>query len=307
VRQRFNRRQLCGLLVAALFVRAVARPAYATGPRAANAVIGRLEYHTVGTEDNLLEIARRHDLGYIETVAANPGIDPWLPGPGRTLVLPKAHVLPDAPYRGIVINLPELRLYYFGDGSGPVITYPIGVGRRGRETPIGATQIVRKRAAPTWTPPPSIRAERPELPAFVPPGPDNPLGDFALDLGWRHYVLHGTNRPYGIGRRVSSGCIRLYPEDIERLFAMASVGMPVAVVDQPLKLGWSEGELYMEVHPDAPEGDQLEIRGWFTPAPIPDLEARVRTFAGAAAERIDWPAVRAVARSKRGIPVQITF
>ncbi len=120
-------------------------------------------------------------------------------------------------------------------------------------------------------------------------------------------MLHGTNRPYGIGRRVSSGCIRLYPEDIERLFQMVSVGTPVTVVDQPLKLGWSEGQLYMEIHPDALEGDQLEHRGWFTPAPVPDLEAPVRTFAGAAAGRIDWPAVRAVARSKRGIPVRITI
>ena len=273
----------------------------------ANAVIGRLEYHTVGAKENLLLIARQNDLGFIETVAANPGIDPWLPAPGRTLVLPKAHILPDAPHEGIVINLPELRLYYFNGNDAPVITYPIGVGRRGRETPIGSTKIVRKRPAPTWTPPPSIRAERPELPASVPPGPDNPLGDFALDLGWRHYVLHGTNKPYGIGRRVSSGCIRLYPEDIENLFAMVKVGTPVTVVDQPMKLGWSDGRLYMEVHPDALEGDQLEHRGWFTPSPVPDLEERVRAFAGAASGRIDWPAVRAVARSKRGIPVQITY
>lgn len=304
--QLISRRELCASLLAALSLRAAVGPAHAAGPRDANAVIGRLEYYTVGTKENLLLIARQHDLGYIETVAANPGIDPWLPQPGRTLILPKAHILPDAPYKGIVINLPELRLFYYADGAAPVITYPIGVGRRGRETPLGSTRIVRKREAPTWTPPPSIRAERPGLPPFVPPGPDNPLGDFALDLGWQNYVLHGTNRPYGIGRRVSSGCIRLYPEDIERLFMMVSVGTPVTVVDQPLKLGWSQGQLYMEVHPDALEGDQLEHQGWFTPGPIPDLEDRVRTFAGPAARRIDWPAVRAVARGKRGIPVQIT-
>ena len=305
MQQLVNRRELCALLVAALSARATAWPAHAAATP--NSVIGRLEYHTVAAGENLLLIARQHDLGYIETVAANPGIDPWTPAAGRTLVLPKAHILPDAPRKGIVINLPELRLYYFGDGMRPVITYPIGVGRKGRETPIGSTQIVRKREAPTWTPPASIRAERPDLPASVPPGPDNPLGDYALDLGWRSYVLHGTNRSYGIGRRVSSGCIRLYPEDIERLFAMVSVGTPVTVVDQPLKLGWSNGWLYMEVHPDAAEGDQLEQRGWFTPAPLPNLEERIRAFAGAQAARIDWPSVRAVARSKRGIPVQITF
>lgn len=272
----------------------------------ADAVIGRLEYVSVEAGENLLLIARRHDLGYIETVAANPGVDPWLPGAGRTLILPKAHILPNAPRKGIVINLPELRLYYYGNGGSLPITYPIGVGRKGRETPIGSTQIVRKRAAPTWIPPASIRAERPELPAVVPPGPDNPLGDFALDLGWHSYVVHGTNRPYGIGRRVSSGCIRLYPEDIERLYAMVSVGTPVTVVDQPLKMGWSDGQLYIEIHPDAAEGDQLETRGWFISAPIPDLETRVRAFADSQADRIDWPIVRAAARGKRGVPVRIT-
>ncbi len=301
-----GRRRLCGILLAALALRATPGPARAAAPAPKDALIGRLEYYTVGPHENLLLVARKEDLGYIEIVAANPGIDPWLPQPGRTLVLPKAHVLPDAPYRGVVINLPELRLYYYDDRTAPVITYPIGVGRKGRETPIGTTTIVRKRKSPTWTPPASIRRERPGLPPFVPPGPENPLGDYALDLGWPSYVVHGTNRAYGIGRRVSSGCIRLYPEDIEHLFAMVSVGTRVTVVDQPMKLGWARGQLYLEIHPDALEGDELELRGWFTPAPVPDLEARVRAFAGAQAHRIDWPTVRAVARSKRGIPVKIT-
>lgn len=294
-------------MVMVLCWQAVPRPADAGPPAPANTVIGQLEFYTVGARENLLLIARQQDLGYIEMIAANPGVDPWLPQPGRTLILPKAHILPDAPRKGIVINLSELRLYYYGDGAGTVITFPIGVGREGRETPVGTTRIVRKREAPTWTPPPSIRAERPGLPLSIPPGPDNPLGDFALDLGWTNYVLHGTNKPYGIGRRVSSGCIRLYPEDIEQLFALVPVGTPVTVVDQPLKFGWSNGQLYMEVHPDPLEGDQLEQRGWFTPEPVPDLEERVRSFAGAAVNRIDWPVVRAAARSKRGIPVQITF
>jgi len=275
-------------------------------PDVADAVIGRLEYHRVESGETLLVIARRHNLGFIEVVAANPGIDPWLPRAGSTLVLPKAHLLPNAPRRGIVINLSELRLYYFGEAGGPAITHPIGVGRMGRETPIGTTQIIRKQTAPTWVPPASIRAGRPDLPAFVPPGPDNPLGEYALYLGWRSYVIHGTNKAYGIGRRVSSGCIRLYPEDIEQLFATVPVGTPVTVVDQPVKLGWSRDQLYMEIHPDPVEGDQLEERGWFTSAPLPDLEERVRAFAGAAAARIDWPIVRAAARRKRGVPVQIT-
>jgi len=302
-----DRRRFCGLFLMAACYVAVAGPAKGTSAEAVDSIIGQLEYYRVKGHENLLDIARLHDLGFIELVAANPGVDPWIPGQDRTLVLPKMHLLPNAPREGIVINLPELRLYYFGDGTGAVVTYPIGIGREGWETPNGVTRIVRKREAPTWTPPASIRALRPWLPLTVPPGPSNPLGDYALDLGWSNYVLHGTNRPYGIGRRVSSGCIRLYPEDIERLFSMVSVGTPVTVVAQPLKLGWSEGQLYIEVHPDAQEGDQLERRGWFAPAPLPQFEERVQAFAGTQAHRIDWPAVRAVVRRKRGIPVQVTF
>ena len=208
--------------------------------------------------------------------------------------------------RGIVINRPELRLYYFGDGAGQVVTYPIGVGRQGRETPLGSTSIAAKRESPTWRPPPSIRAERPELPASVPPGPENPLGLFAMNLGWQNYVIHGTNKPYGIGRRVSSGCIRLYPEDIERLFDRVEINTPVMVVDQAVKLGWAGGELYMEIHPTVAEGDELEEKGWYTPTPVPELKERVLKAAGTHAARIYWPAVARAEQAKRGIPVRIT-
>ena len=271
-----------------------------------NDIIGSNQYYQVKEKETLLDIARLHDLGFIELVAANPGVDPWLPGLGRTVLLPTQHLLPGAPRRGIVINLPELRLYYFGDGSRPAATYPIGVGRLGRETPLGSTSVVAKRKDPVWIPPQSIRAERPELPAAIPPGPDNPLGLYALNLGWPSYVIHGTNKPYGIGRRVSSGCIRMYPEDIERLFETVAMGTPVTVVDQPVKLGWSEGELYLEVHPTVEEGDELEARGWFIPIPVQRLKERVIEAAGRSASRIYWPSVHRAARAKRGIPVQIT-
>lgn len=269
-------------------------------------IIGAIQYYKVREEETMLDIARLHDLGFIELVAANPGVDPWLPGVGRTVMLPKAHLLPDAPRRGIVINLPELRLYYFGDGSGPAATYPLGVGRLGRETPLGSTSIVAKRKDPIWVPPESIRAERPELPLAVPPGPENPLGEYAMNLGWPSYVIHGTNKPFGIGRRVSSGCIRMYPEDVERLFEIAEIGTPVTVVDQSLKLGWSNGELYLEVHPDVTEGDELEARGWFTPTPVPGLRERVLRAAGPAAVRVYWPSVYRAAMAKRGFPIRIT-
>jgi len=278
----------------------------AIGEELRDDIIGGNEYYQVKDGETLLEIARLHDLGFIELVSANPGIDPWIPQIGRTILLPSEHILPDAPRSGIVINRPELRLYYFGNDKGAAATYPIGVGRQGRETPLGSTSIAAKRENPTWTPPPSIRAERPELPATVPPGPDNPLGLFAMNLGWRNYVIHGTNKPYGIGRRVSSGCIRLYPEDIERLFDDVEIGMPVMVVDQAVKLGWSGGELYMEVHPTVAEGDELEEQGWYMPTPVPGLEDRIRETAGRHAARIDWPAVARAEQAKRGIPVRIT-
>ncbi len=278
----------------------------APGVEARDDIIGSNEYYRVKEGETLLEIARLHDLGFIELVTANPGIDPWIPETGRTVLLPSEHILPNGPRQGIVINRPELRLYYFGDGTGPVVTYPIGVGRQGRETPLGSTSIAAKRANPTWTPPPSIRARRPELPATVPPGPENPLGLFAMNLGWQNYVIHGTNKPYGIGRRVSSGCIRLYPEDIERLFDTVKVGSPVMVIDQAVKLGWAGGELYIEAHPTVAEGDELEEKGWYTSTPVPGLKELILNAAGRHAVRIDWPAVARAEQAKRGIPVRIT-
>lgn len=277
-----------------------------SGQQARDDIIGANRYYQVREDETLLEIARLHDLGFIELVSANPGLDPWIPEQGRTVLLPGMHILPDAPRRGIVINRPELRLYYYGDGTGPPVTYPIGVGRLGRETPLGSTSVVAKRENPAWTPPPSIRVERPELPATVPPGLDNPLGLFAMNLGWRNYVIHGTNKPHGIGRRVSSGCIRLYPEDIEQLFDIVDVGTPVMIVDQEFKLGWSAGELYMEIHPTVAEGDELEEKGWYMPTEASGLKERILEAAGIHAARIDWQTVTKAERTKRGIPVRIT-
>lgn len=303
----FRQSQWRGILAAA----GLAAAALSAGPPVLaepgqNDKIGAIQYYEVREDETLLDIARLHDLGFIELVSANPGMDPWLPPRGRTVLLPKEHLLPDAPRKGIVINLPELRLYFYGDGSEEPRTWPIGVGREGRETPLGSTSVVAKRKDPVWVPPASIRAERPELPDAVPPGPDNPLGSYALNLGWPTYVIHGTNKPYGIGRRVSSGCIRMYPEDIERLFGIVEMGLPVTVVDQPVKFGWFEGELYMEVHPTIEEGDELEAKGWFVPTPVPDLDERVIEEAGEDAPRLYWPSVRRAAEAKRGTPVRIT-
>lgn len=301
------RRTPAGVLAASLLIFACLTVSGARGAEARDDIIGENKYYQVMEGDTLLEIARLHDLGFIELVSANPGVDPWIPEAGRTILLPTEHILPDGQRQGIVINRTELRLYYFDDKAGEVITYPIGIGREGRETPLGSTRIAEKRENPTWTPPPSIRAERPELPAAVPPGPENPLGLFALNLGWQHYVIHGTNKPYGIGRRVSSGCIRLYPEDIENFFGKVAVGTPVTVIDQAVKLGWAGGELYIEVHPTVAEGDELEEKGWYSPSPIPGVKDRIMEIAGKHSARIDWPAVARAVQGKRGIPIRITL
>lgn len=275
--------------------------------QAGSDLVGELSHYTTRSPDSFAGLARRFDLGYVELRAANPGIDPWLPGAGTRLTLPTAHILPDAPRRGIVVNLPEQRLYFFATRA--VLTAPVGTGRKGCETPIGATAVVAKRPNPAWTPPQSIRLEKPWLPAVVAPGPDNPLGRFALDLAWPGYVIHGTNRPLGIGRRVSNGCIRLYPEDIAELFARVAVGTPVTVVDQPIKLGRRDGALYLEAHPAQAELDRLEQTGSLGPPTASagaGIRARIQTRADEFASRLDWPLIARVLRERRGIPVRIT-
>lgn len=242
-------------------------------------MIGEPAQYRTRYEDTLLEVARRFGLGYVEMMAANPTLDPWLPGEGTKVSLPTRHLLPDAPRKGIVVNLGDMRLYHF-HSDGTVRSYPIGIGRQGAHTPLGHTTITLKREAPTWIPPASIRKEKPDLPAAIGPGPNNPLGDYALNLGWPSYVIHGTNRPYGIGRRVSHGCIRLYPEDIQDLFENVEVGTPVTVVDQPVKLGWWQGALYLEVHPDRSIADLIEQGRDIPPARLDDtLAKRIRAFA----------------------------
>lgn len=273
----------------------------------ADDLIGEPREHVTDHETTLLDIARRHDLGVLEILAVNPGIDPWVPGAGRTIVLPTAHVLPDAPREGVVINKAELRLYYFPK-LGPVETHAIGVGREGFDTPLGQTRIVRKQKDPVWRPTDSTRRDRPELPAAVLPGPENPLGDRAMYLSWPTYAVHGTNKPYGVGRRVSRGCIRMYPETARRLYEQVQPGTRVTVVDQPVKLGRRRGELYLEAHPDFQQLDQLEEARTFIPKPpASDLRALVRLKAGGDAARVDWALVEDELIRRRGIPVRITL
>ena len=224
-------------------------------------LIGAVRIVEARGDDTLLDIARRYDIGQDEILHANPDVDRWLPGAGTKVVIPSRYVLPQAPRRGLVLNVPEMRLYYFPpvrrNEPAVVQTYPVSIGRMDWATPLGETHLVAKVKDPAWRPPDSIRKEaeaRGEpLPEFIPPGPDNPLGRFALRLGLPGYLIHSTNKPYGVGMRVSHGCIRMYPEDMEILFPEVSTKTPVRLVNQPAKAGWLADTLYLEIHPPLEE------------------------------------------------------
>lgn len=276
-------------------------------PGEGNDVIGEVSAITAVEQDTLVELGRQYNLGYREMRLVNPDVDPWLPGAGTRIVLPTQYVLPDAPRKGIVLNLAEMRLYYFppkgSEFAGKVVTYPLGIGREGWSTPLGTTHITHSKADPTWTPPASIKKEHAEkgdpLPDVVPAGPDNPLGKHALYLGFPSYLIHGTNKPGGIGLRVSHGCIRLYPEDIAALFAMVEAGTPVRIIDQPYKTGWLDGTLYLEAHPPDAEGAK----------PVTSHTPVIRQIVAATKAQpdfpVDWLRAQQIGDDARGIPAPI--
>jgi L,D-transpeptidase ErfK/SrfK len=277
-------------------------------------VVGVTQITRTGPEDTLSDIARRFNLGYEEIVRANPGVDPWLPGADREIVLPTQFVLPDAPREGLVINLPALRVFYFPKVKAGepqrVITHPIGIGKVGWSTPEGSTKIVGKRKNPIWTPPVSVRKEHREngdpLPKIVPPGPDNPLGAYAMTLGWPSYLIHGTNKPYGVGMRSSHGCMRFYPEDIALLFDQIPVGTPVHVVNQPLLMGWHEGAIYVQAIPKLEDDERPEVdgAGSVLNSAISD---RLWSKAKSHSVAIDLSVVATVAKEQRGISLPVSM
>lgn len=270
-------------------------------------LIGEPAATQTSQDETLLDVAQRHDVGYVELRIANPGVDPWLPGAGRWITLPSQHILPNASRRGIVVNLAELRLYYFPFGKRAPSSFPIGIGDEGRETPTGRTAVTSRRTHPSWIPTASEHAEDPDLPSVVGPGPDNPMGDFALYLGWKGIVIHGTNKPFSIGRRDSHGCIRMFPDDIRTLYRLVQPGTPVTVVNQTVKTGWQDRELYLEIHPDVADADSIESGGTpQRPAPA-ETDALVLKAAGPReAGRIDWDAVLSAELERNGMPVRVT-
>ena len=276
-------------------------------------VLGEVQVTQSRHEDTLADIARRFDVGYDELIRANPGVDPWLPGEGTRIILPTQWVLPDAPAEGVVVNVAAMRLFYFPKPKKGeqrvVITYPIGVGKVGWETPIGSTTVVSKRKNPMWTPPDSVRKEHAKkgdpLPARVPAGPDNPLGAYAMNLGWPSYLIHGTNKPPGVGMRASHGCIRLYPEDIAALFPTIAIGTKVTVVNQPLLYRWQGNSLYVQSYPPVVEGEDESV----APPPVvfddrlaDQMWQQTKAHAGA----VNWDLVKRVVTQTKGISVPVT-
>ncbi len=269
-------------------------------PANSDNVVGTLGLTSTEKGDVLVDLGFAYSQGYVEMKLANPKVDPWLPGVDTEVVIPSQYVLPDTPREGIVINLAEMRLYHYprpkrGEPA-LVVTFPVSVGRQDWKTPLGLTRVVKKDVDPNWYPPETIRAEHAAdgdpLPKVVPAGPDNPLGRYALRLGHDGYLIHGTNKPYGIGMRVTHGCLRLYPKDIERLFHEVAVGTPVRIVNQPFKLGRLNRRLFLEVHPPFDEdGDAYRDR--FT-----EVVGQITRMA----PEVDWDHLQRVVAEHKGIP-----
>ncbi len=256
-------------------------------------------------EDTLLDVARDYSVGYKELTRANPGVDIWLPGRGTRVALPTRYVLPPGAREGIVINLPEYRLYYFpqpaNGETAQVISYPISIGKMDWDTPIGSHRIISKAKDPSWYPPESIRQEHAKrgdiLPRVVPPGPENPLGAYAMRLNLTSYLIHGTNNPDGVGMRVTSGCIRMFPEHIEQIFGLVDVGTQVRIISEPIKVGWAADVLYVEVHPPLEEESESQLRMRFT--------TLLRDASRVHGLEIDWPRADAIFAAATGVPTAV--
>ena len=266
-------------------------------PLDAPQIVGKNRPYYLGPDEDLIRLAWRGGLGYKALLHANPGVDPWLPKPGTEITLPYSMILPAGLTPGITINLAELRLYFIWEENRQlrVRAYPISVGAEGLDTPEGLFSVKNRVQNPSWTAPASVREERPDGPLTIPPGPDNPLGDYWIGLSIPGYGIHGTNKPLGVGRRVSHGCIRLYPDDVKDLFPRVKVGTPVRIIYQPIKMAITDGVLLAEIHDDYlgrvedPLNETLRLRhslDWNGP--------------------IDWQTLEKALEETRGIPVPIS-
>ena len=268
-------------------------------------LIGNDKYYKTKLDETLIDIARENNLAFPEIMSANEGLnDPWVVEPEVSLLLPRRHLLPSTKREGIIVNKGDLRLYYFAKDNS-IYTFPIGIGRGDWETPTGKARITGKKKNPYWTVPKSILEEEPHWPKVVKPGPENPLGSRAIYLSMPGYLLHGTNKPWGVGMKVSHGCIRLYPEDIETLYELVSQGESVEIIDQPVKSGWYGGVLYLEVHSMHPYGLEdkqvVENNLRLLPQAAKSLQSSAKHYI----VNVDWKKVVDIVKKASGVPEAI--
>ena len=269
-------------------------------------LVGEIQVIRAKYEDTFAALGETYELGYLELVAANPGVDPWLPGEGTDIILPTRFVLPPGPREGIVINLAEYRLYYYPEGESVVHTYPLGIGREGWSSPVGNTRIAAMTSNPAWYPPQSIREEHAAngdpLPRVVPPGPDNPLGPYKMTLAMPGYLIHGSNKKFGIGMRVSHGCFRMLNHNVLELAKRVKVGTPVRIIDEPYKFGVSQGMVYLEAHTPLQEEEQTMT---LTDKHAVVINTLLKRDEDAGLLRLDWEMVREIIAGEDGLPIQI--
>jgi L,D-transpeptidase ErfK/SrfK len=276
-----------------------------TIPKPDDTVVGQDQTVVTVYEDTLYALAAKYSLGSEEIIRVNPGVDPWLPGAGKQIIVPGRHILPPAPHEGIIVNLPEHRLYYYPKPKRgapvEVITYPVSIGKMDWRTPLGVTHVTQKQKDPTWYPPESVRKEHAEagdpLPPKVGPGPDNPLGAYAMRLaaGNGTYLIHGTNNPIAVGLAVTHGCIRMYPDDVAALFPLIPVGTPVRLINEPVKVAWVDGELLLEAHPP------VDAQGQSFEPEIDQFSDLLKAAVGDTTVAIHWDYAREVLQKADGV------
>ncbi|MDB6044779.1 MAG: hypothetical protein JWM63_3330 [Gammaproteobacteria bacterium] len=274
-------------------------------PADSSAVIGTDERTKSTYQDTLLDIARRYSVGYEEIIRANPGVDIWMPGEGTNITLPGRHILPPGPREGIVVNLPEHRLYYYPkptkEAKPVVLTFPVSIGSTSWHSPLGETRIVAKEKHPNWYPPEAVRQEHmaagDPLPKVVPPGPDNPLGEFKMRLaaGDGSYEIHGTNNPVAVGMAITHGCIIMYPEDVAALFPLVPIGTKVSLLNEPIKVTYVSGDLLLEAHP------AVDSEGWSVEPDLELLSQHLERELGSDTVAIHWDLAREALHSATGI------
>ncbi len=265
-------------------------------------VIGKINFYTIKENETLIDISRRHNLAFPEVLLSNSNLtDPWVLSAGDTILLPSRHILPEGKREGLIVNKGDLRAYFFQDDN-IIFSFPIGIGRTDWDTPIGVAKVVGKKKNPYWTVPKSILEEEPHWPKVVKPGPENPLGSRAIYLSLPGYLLHGTNKPWGVGMRVSHGCIRLFPEGVEKLYEIIKEGDGVQIIDQKVKAGWQGGVLYLEVHTMHDYGLEEEEERKPNIRLLPEAAKILQLKAGSNIAKIDWKIVIDIVRTASGKP-----